>query len=73
MRIGIDVSWAQGPPSGTATYITGLVEALARVGPHRRQQSPVESVVADDIFAAERWRRGVRSRVEWHGLRAERA
>ena len=33
MRIGIDVSWAQGPPSGTATYITGLVEALTRVGP----------------------------------------
>ena len=34
MRIGIDVSWAQGPPSGTATYVTGLVEALVRVGPH---------------------------------------
>jgi glycosyltransferase involved in cell wall biosynthesis len=33
VRIGIDVSWAQGPPSGTATYITGLVEALTRVGP----------------------------------------
>ena len=33
MRIGIDVSWTQGPPSGTATYITGLVEALTRVGP----------------------------------------
>lgn len=32
MRIGIDVSWAQGSPSGTATYIDGLVEALARVG-----------------------------------------
>ena len=34
MRIGIDVSWAQGPPSGTATYVAGLVEALVRVGPH---------------------------------------
>src|SRR2546430_12014353 len=33
VKIGIDVSWAQGPPSGTATYITGLVEALTRVGP----------------------------------------
>src|SRR5579885_2982184 len=32
MRIGIDVSWAQGPPSGTATYIQGLVEALVRLG-----------------------------------------
>lgn len=33
MRIGIDVSWAQGTPSGTATYVAGLVEALVRVGP----------------------------------------
>ena len=33
MRIGIDVSWAQGVPSGTASYVAGLVEALARVGP----------------------------------------
>lgn len=33
MRIGIDVSWAQGPPSGTATYIQGLVEALVNIGP----------------------------------------
>lgn len=32
MRIGIDVSWAQGAPSGTATYIGGLVEALVRNG-----------------------------------------
>ncbi len=33
MRIGIDVSWAQGPASGTATYVAGLVEALVRVAP----------------------------------------
>ena len=33
MRIGIDISWAQMGPSGTATYVVGLVEALARVGP----------------------------------------
>ena len=32
MRIGIDVSWAQMGPSGTATYVAGLVEALTRVG-----------------------------------------
>jgi len=32
VRIGIDVSWAQMGPSGTATYVAGLVEALARVG-----------------------------------------
>ena len=32
MRIGIDISWAQMGPSGTATYVAGLVEALARVG-----------------------------------------
>lgn len=32
MRIGIDVSWAQGAPSGTSSYVEGLVEALARVG-----------------------------------------
>ncbi len=30
MRIGIDVSWAQGPPSGTAVYVASLVEALLR-------------------------------------------
>ncbi len=33
MRVGIDVSWVQGAPSGTATYVAGLVEALTRVGP----------------------------------------
>jgi len=32
LRIGIDVSWAQMGPSGTATYVAGLVEALTRVG-----------------------------------------
>ena len=32
MRIGIDVSWAQMGPSGTATYVAGLVEALTRAG-----------------------------------------
>ncbi len=35
MRIGIDVSLMQGPPSGTATYVAGLVEALVRLDtPH---------------------------------------
>ncbi len=35
MRIGIDISWMQGPPSGTATYVAGLVEALVRLDtPH---------------------------------------
>jgi len=30
VRIGIDVSWAQGPPSGTVVYVASLVEALLR-------------------------------------------
>ncbi len=36
MRIGIDVSWAQGPASGTATYVAGLVEGLVRVAPEHK-------------------------------------
>ena len=34
MRIGIDISWAQGSPSGTASYIEGLVHALAASAAH---------------------------------------
>jgi alpha-1,3-rhamnosyl/mannosyltransferase len=58
MRIGIDVSWAQGPPSGTATYIQGLVEALVRLGTQHewilleRCQSPARGPALPEIAAA---------------------